>query len=168
MNKYSPNCYYGDKETRFLLGQTGVKNVLFIGINPSIADNWNADMTIKKIIKFAELNGYDGWIIANIYPQRTTNPKYLHNNKDLDLVNKNIEAIRSLVKSGSIAGVVACWGNLINHRKFFKGLLQDIIYETGLDNIPWFCIDLTKEDIPRHPSRIGYKDFISFDYKNIK
>ena len=67
--------YIGDDEVRYVLGQPGKNNLLVIGVNPSTATPDEPDPTIKKVMKITEDNGYDGWIMVNLYPQRSTNPK---------------------------------------------------------------------------------------------
>ena len=62
---------------RYALGQVfdeNGKTLICFGINPSTACPDSLDNTINKIIKIAHFNGYDNWIMLNIYPQRATNP----------------------------------------------------------------------------------------------
>lgn len=53
---------------RYVLSKPG-KNVLFvIGVNPSTANEEKPDPTMRKVIGFAEVNGFDGFVMLNLYP----------------------------------------------------------------------------------------------------
>ena len=131
--------YIGDDEERYILGQPGNRNLLIFGINPSTAspgDN-NIDPTIRKVRKIAENDGFDGWIMVNIYPQRATDPKDLPKEANKELLAKNIKVLKALAKSYRIDRVWAEWGNIIDTRypcewetnplyRIHKGNYQDL------------------------------------------
>ena len=54
--------------------------VLFIMLNPSLADNYKDDPTIRRLIKFAKLFGYGGFYVGNLFSYITPYPKELKNN----------------------------------------------------------------------------------------
>ena len=66
----------GDKDNvRCALVQKGEKKILYvIGSNPSTADDTKKDPTMTKVLKFAESNGFDGYVMLNLYPQKSTSP----------------------------------------------------------------------------------------------
>lgn len=162
---YIVTDYIGDDKNRFLLGRVGQKNALFIGINPSRASDKISDLTITKIMGFANRNGYDGWFIVNVYPQRATSPKDLHTRPNKELVKTNKNVIANLVKNFSIDSVIACWGNTIEVRNYLPSLLQDIINNTGLKNLEWRCISKILGGTPKHPSRHAYCKFVPYSFK---
>ena len=51
--------------------------LLFIMLNPSIADSNNDDPTIRRVVDFAEYWGYGGIYVGNLYAFRSTDPKGL-------------------------------------------------------------------------------------------
>lgn len=60
-----------DNSARYVLGQIFNPNgntLLCFGINPSTACPECIDNTIKKIISISRHNGYENWIMLNIYP----------------------------------------------------------------------------------------------------
>ena len=60
---------------RFSLTKEGDRKLVVFGVNPSTANEQIADLTITKVMGFAERNGFDGFIMLNLYPQRCTNPR---------------------------------------------------------------------------------------------
>src|SRR5690606_17601605 len=62
---------------RYVLGEKGNKTIACIGVNPSTATPEKLDPTLKKVKTVAKHNGFDGWIMYNLYPQRATNPNDL-------------------------------------------------------------------------------------------
>lgn len=65
-------CEYS--EYRYILGTRGQKPLICIGINPSTAAPDNLDNTLKSVQRIASCNGFDSFIMFNLYPQRATNP----------------------------------------------------------------------------------------------
>lgn len=53
--------------------------VMFIGLNPSTADESEDDNTIKSVIRIAQSNGYGGVYMMNAFPFISTNPDDLKN-----------------------------------------------------------------------------------------
>jgi len=92
---YLPTIYVNnnDNSCRFALGTEGTKPLIVIGINPSTADDKNPDKTINRVMGFAEGNGFDSFIMLNLYPQRTPYPSDLHSNLDLGIHNQNLKTI---------------------------------------------------------------------------
>ena len=66
------------KNVRYALGEInkkGGRTLLCLGVNPSTAIPGNLDNTLKNVVKISKFNGYDSWIMLNVYPLRETNPK---------------------------------------------------------------------------------------------
>lgn len=51
------------------------RNVLFIGLNPSTADAYEDDATIRRLIGFSKDWGFGGLTIVNLFAYRSTDPK---------------------------------------------------------------------------------------------
>ena len=114
--------YLGDETERYILGQPGKRNMLVFGVNPSTAtpgDN-NIDPTIRKVRRLTAEDGYDGWIMVNLYPLRATDPRELPQKEDKKLLEKNLKVLKALVKAYRIDAVWAAWGNTIDTR-FYLG-----------------------------------------------
>ncbi|MBV1756433.1 MAG: DUF1643 domain-containing protein [Dethiosulfatibacter sp.] len=82
-----------DNSSRYVLGKEGKKPLICIGVNPSNAEPEKLDNTLKSVERVAEANGYDSWIMLNIYPQRATDPNDLHSQINFDLDYENISHI---------------------------------------------------------------------------
>lgn len=150
--------YIGDDNVRYVLGKPGKNNLLVIGVNPSTATPLQLDPTIKKVIKISETNGYDGWIMVNLYPQRSTDPNGMIYNPQL--VDENLKQIESVCKKYNIKDVWCAWGDLIDtfgKNSFLHESWKNI--ETLLKklNVNFYHYDtLTKNQNPRHPLYVPY------------
>ena len=64
---YAPNFY---SEYRYILGTKGKNPLICIGINPSTAEPDNLDNTLKSVERIAHGNGFDSFIMFNVYARR--------------------------------------------------------------------------------------------------
>lgn len=157
-------CDKGDK-SRFVLGKDGDKKVYVIGLNPSTADREESDQTITRVKEIVSRSDeYDGFVMVNLYPLRSTDPTQLPHIPDKALFDQNIEIIRKLVSSETSPIFWAAWGDDITIRSYlvesFKAL-RGIVTEF---NGRWLHYgELTKDQNPRHPSRAGY-DWLFSDF----
>jgi len=83
-------------------------NAMFIGLNPSTADEIVDDPTIVRCINFAKSWGYGGLSMANLFAFRATNPDDMFNAID-PIGPDNDEWLVRLAKASDI--VIAAWGN---------------------------------------------------------
>lgn len=147
--------YIGDDNVRYVLGQSGQNNLLVIGVNPSTATPNNPDNTIRKVIKIANSNGYDGWIMVNLYPQRATNPHDMDSNGSPQLLAENLAQINSVCQKFQIKNVWCAWGNLIDIRgknSFLHKSWNDIKNLLKGFGVKFYrCGELTTKGNPRHP-----------------
>lgn len=144
-----------DNSARFALGQVfneNGKTLFCFGINPSTACPSCLDNTIRKVIKISKYNGYDNWIMLNIYPQRATNPNYMHLQCDENIIASNMLIIKNMMKKYPNSDVLLANGNLIKKRTYLKECLDSIINEL-VDSFSkqLKIIKLTKKNNPIHP-----------------
>lgn len=57
-----------------LLGATEEDYVLFVGLNPSTADEMQDDRTVRRCVSFAKAWGYSRLCMANLFAFRATSP----------------------------------------------------------------------------------------------
>jgi hypothetical protein len=84
---------------------------MFVGLNPSTADESRDDPTIRKCIRFARGCGYGGLVMANVFAFRTTYPASLvaAARARVDVFGPENEShLRSLAESSDL--VIAAWG----------------------------------------------------------
>lgn len=113
---------------------------MFVGLNPSTADEANDDPTIRRCINFAKSWSYSGLCMANLFAYRATNPK------DMLAVDDPIgeENDRYLLQYAANAGVViAAWGNHGTHGGRYAQIKRMI------SNL--HCLKVTKTGMPSHP-----------------
>lgn len=150
---------------RYVMGHFESNPLCVIGLNPSKATLERLDVTVSKVKKFAENMHFDGWIMLNIYPQRSTNPDHIHKRRNKNLTKENCDSIYQVLKSIPQPTIWAAWGNLIDTRPYFKKCLEEIDVKIKSLEPKWIRVgDLTKQGHPRHPSRMAYKSiFHDFD-----
>lgn len=82
--------------------------VMFIGLNPSTADEVEDDPTIRRCIGFANSWGYGGIVVANLFGFRATDPTALQKATD-PIGPENDEWLYRLADEAAL--VVGAWGN---------------------------------------------------------
>lgn len=141
--------YIGDDNYRYAIGEPGSHNTVVVGINPSSATPEKLDPTIRKVRKYVCQDGYDGWIMINLYPLRNKNPNEMPLSPDQALIGKNLEVIKEIMNRFPIGRIWAAWGNAINTRDYYIDTLEKIVDSSDAQ---WFYRgDLTKFGNPRHP-----------------
>lgn len=140
-----------DIEKRFLLGKSGKRELLAIGLNPSTADESTLDPTSRNIQTIANNNDCDGWWLVNLYPLRTSNPKKLPKVADKELVRKNQKFIDQLIINPkyNIYKVLCCWGNNVENHSYLEE--QARIIKKKMDK-QLYSIGKTVNGNPYHPA----------------
>ncbi len=138
---------------RYSLGQEGSKPLICFGINPSTAVPNNLDPTVAGVARFAVEQGYNGWLMFNLYPQRATNPDNMHKRFQKNIHQKNVDIIARLVNELSSGADVWCaWGTLIEKRPYLVRCLGDIYEELKSTNCRYFTRGkISKAGHPHHP-----------------
>lgn len=85
---------------------------MFIGLNPSTADEINNDPTVTRCIKYAHRWGYGGLVMTNIFAYRATEPTDMKRMSDPIGPDNNVWLTRIADEAGII---VAAWGNHGQH-----------------------------------------------------
>lgn len=113
---------------------------MFIGLNPSTADEINDDPTIRRCINYAKDWGYNALCMTNMFAYRATDPR------DMKAVDDPIgpDNDKHLINMATGAGVViAAWGTHGIHNNREAEVLRLI------PNL--HCLKLTSKGHPSHP-----------------
>ena len=146
---YAPNFY---SEYRYILGTRGENPLICIGINPSTAQPGDLDNTLKSVERIALGNGYDSFIMFNVYAQRATDPDAMEKTCNLLLHRENMEAFRYVLSISKAPAVWAAWGTIIEKREYLSDCLQDMIAIGKEYGAKWLCAGkVSKKGHPHHP-----------------
>ena len=146
---YAPNFY---SEYRYILGTRGKNPLICIGINPSTAQPGDLDNTLKSVQRIAHGNGFDSFIMFNVYAQRATDPDAMEQSCNLQLHRENLEAFRYVLSIGEHPTVWAAWGTIIEKRDYLKDCLKDMIAAGEEYGAQWVCAGkCSKKGHPHHP-----------------
>ena len=146
---YAPNFY---AEYRYILGTRGQNPLICIGINPSTARPDALDNTLKSVERIALGNGFDSFIMFNVYAQRATNPDDMEPSCNYALHKENLEAFRYVLSISQNPAVWAAWGTIVEKRDYLKECLQDMLAVGEEYGASWYCAGATsKKGHPHHP-----------------
>ena len=124
---YVPDFY---TEYRYILGVKGADPLICIGINPSTAAPDDLDNTLKSVERIANGNGYDGWMMFNVYAQRATDPDDMDHILNEQLHRENMAAFEYILASvgeGHSPAVWAAWGTIIEKRPYLKDCVREMV-----------------------------------------
>jgi hypothetical protein len=118
----------------------GNGRVLFIGLNPSKADEHHNDPTIRRCMGFARDWGYGGILMGNIYAFCATRPSELFKTPEKE-GPENQQILDTMCHLAT--KVVCCWGN--------HGLAKQGDMPLLSGKLPIHCLKLNRSGAPAHP-----------------
>ena len=146
---YAPNFY---SEYRYILGTRGKNPLICIGINPSTAQPGDLDNTLKSVERIALTNGFDSFIMFNVYAQRATDPDAMEHQCNQALHRENLEAFRYVLSISQSPVVWAAWGTIIEKRAYLPDCLRDMLAIGRQYGAKWCCAgSVSKKGHPHHP-----------------
>ena len=146
---YVPNSY---SEYRYILGSRGKKPLICIGINPSTAAPDALDPTLQSVNRIALSNGYDSFLMFNVYAQRATRPDDMEKTMNPLLHEENRKAFRYLLSLSPQPAVWAAWGNIIEKRDYLTECMRDFLADGKAVGAKWYTAGpLLKSGHPHHP-----------------
>ncbi len=147
---YVPNVY---QEYRYVLGTRGERPLICVGVNPSTAAPGALDNTLKSVERVAHSNGFDSFLMVNVYAQRATRPEDMEWEPNRALHQENLDAFRyCLSLSADYPTVWAAWGAVIEKRPYLPKFTLDMV-EAGRDyGARWVVAgQRSKRGHPHHP-----------------
>ena len=159
---YAPNFY---SEYRYILGTRGQKPLICIGINPSTAQPDHLDNTLKSVERIALGNGFDSFLMFNVYAQRATSPDDMEKTCNPLLHRENLEAFRYVLSLSEHPAVWAAWGNIILKRDYLMDCMRDFAADGQAMDARWYTAGpLLKSGQPHHPLYLkGDTKLVDFD-----
>ncbi len=146
---YAPSFY---SEYRYILGTRGKRPLICVGINPSTAKPDDLDNTLKSVQRIALGNGFDSFLMFNVYAQRATRPDDMEKSCNLTLHRENMEAWRYLLSLGEQPAVWAAWGAIIEKRKYLSDCVAEMLAISREYGASWYCAGpISKKGHPHHP-----------------
>lgn len=145
---------------RYMLSRTWDEQLpvlIFIMLNPSIADADQDDPTIRKDIGFAVRNDFGGILVFNLFAHRATDPRNLASagfpvGPENDAIM--LTSTMSHVAEGG-AKVVCAWG--ANARKGVAAArAKEVRLSLANCGVPLHHLHLTSDGIPGHPLMLPY------------
>lgn len=133
---------------RYALKRTwdeSLPNLMYIGLNPSIADATIDDPTVKKCIAYAKHLGFGRISIGNLFAYICTEPAGMKEAKD-PIGPENNEWLKRLANDSKL--IIAMWGN---HGKFMDR--DKKVIELGLE---LYCLKTTQKQQPHHILYLPY------------
>lgn len=113
--------------------------VMFIGLNPSIADETVNDRTISRCVSYAKQWGYGGIIMGNLFAFINTNPAEMISARQ-PVGEENDYWLKHLANEAAL--VVGMWGNsgtFLGRSEEVSAMFPDL-----------HCLRLTKAGQPHH------------------
>lgn len=151
-HRYSlTRCWNYNPETKALPPKE--KRICWVMLNPSTADGLSDDPTMRLVIEFSKLFGYDMVEVVNLYAIRSSSPKILtdpnlwpHELLGLDNEEYQEEALENADK------VVLAWGATeaaVDVAQGFMASHSDYSHK-------FYHLGLTKGGAPKHPRGFAY------------
>lgn len=144
----------GDHKKRFAIGIKGSRNLLCIGLNPNTADESRLDGTSRNFMRIAKDNGFDGWLLVNLYPARNPKAANLNEVADDSLFKENMERIEAIASSKelNIDNVLLAWGNDVERHPYLKASIFHVHGRLKKYRLKYHSFRVNRSGHPSHPS----------------
>ena len=154
---------------RFRLWRTWdpmLPTMMFLGLNPSTADETANDPTIERCVRRAREYGFGRLFVGNIFALRSTDPAALYTTEDpvgrLTWDEDNNRHLRSMARASDM--ILCGWGKHGAHLKrgqWVKYEIGRIVLNQNRPQREWklkplHVLRLNKDGTPQHPLYVGY------------
>lgn len=132
-----------DRKYRYTLWREWEPNkpfCMFIGLNPSVADEKINDNTVRRCINYSKQWGYGSLCMTNIFAWRETKAELMLLEKE-PIGEENDKFLLQCAEKAGI--IIAAWGNHGKHLNRGDKIKQMI------PNL--YCLKITNEGNPWHP-----------------
>ena len=143
---FSEDGRYRTLMRRWLGDAFPARYLLFIGMNPSTADATVNDPTCGREWTFAQREGFDAMVKANVGDYRATHPKMLLQPGVQASSPANLPAIRQA--AAGAAQVILCHGKL---NKALAAAGAELVDALKADGVALWCFGTNGDGSPKHP-----------------
>ena len=133
-----------DRQYRYALWRIWdetLPKVMFIGLNPSTADEYKNDPTTVRCINYAQDWGYGSIFLNNLFGVISSQPAYIMRSKN-PVGPENDFWIDKFAEISNL--MIACWGNSGTYLQRSKAIIKRY---PGII----FCLGTTISGQPKHP-----------------
>ena len=139
--------FSADRRYRYVLWRIWDESrptALFIMLNPSIANENNNDPTVERCQRRAQIIGYGGLTVCNLFAFCSTNPRMLYEVND----PVGSDNDRALLERARTAGLVVCgWGT----NGALKGRGPAVLAMLRANGITPHALKINSDGSPQHP-----------------
>lgn len=123
--------------------------ILFIGLNPSTADEKEDDNTVTRLINFSKSWGFGGFYLTNLYTYISSDPDvmidYYHGLKNTEFKALHRTNMKIIDEKALICSmIVFCWGATVGHDDIAASQISRRHKQAR-------CFGHTKDGHPKHP-----------------
>lgn len=125
----------------------GERSIAFVMLNPSTADGYQDDPTLRRCMAFAYRERCNSLLVVNLFAYRATKPKALLTATD-PIGPDNDYVLQQATEDADV--IVCAWGvngGLLDQGNRFLSMLPS--YKKA------YCLGVTKTGHPRHPLYVG-------------
>lgn len=123
--------------------------MLWVMLNPSTADAFQLDPTVRRCMTFAKRDGYGSIEVVNLFALRSPDPKALYVHAD-PVGPDNEDQIRDACAAADL--VVAAWGTHAARLAETVANMPPVVEDAAPE---LWCLGRTKDGSPIHPSARG-------------
>jgi len=159
---YSEAVFNEARTHRYVLvrqwGAPNGRSMVFLMLNPSIADHRVNDPTLVRCMTFARRTGATTLVVVNLFAYRATDPAALRGAAD-PVGEWNDEFIadhcaRGLLPTTSRVAVVAAWGAQVDKPRL-QPRAREVEAALNALGVPLWCLGRTGSGEPRHPLMVA-------------
>lgn len=120
----------------------------FVMLNPSTADAFTVDPTVRRCVSFACDWGAGGVLIVNLFALRSTDPRALYSHPDpVGPDNDTVITWHLSAMTEVVTPVIAAWG--VHGELHGRG--REVAALLAARRVPLSCLGTTKDGHPKHP-----------------
>lgn len=120
---------------------------VFVMLNPSTADAFADDPTIRRCISFARSWTAGGLLVLNLFGLRATDPQVLRRHPDPVGPDNDLVIAERLADNEPVGPVICAWGT----RGTLNGRADQVLRLLRGYGVRPLCLGTTKDGHPRHP-----------------